>query len=90
MKKNILHIFELFSLLLVLCLWTGCSSEDDVEGIFVGKTWCVNYMFKSDGKTAAFTDEEKETIIVKITVSYSGRKTSMPNRAISLLEENGV
>ena len=62
MKKNILHIFELFSLLLVLCLWTGCSSEDDVEGIFVGKTWCVNYMFKADGKTAAFTDEEKETI----------------------------
>ena len=31
-------------------------------GIFVGKTWCVNYMFKADGKTAAFTDEEKETI----------------------------
>lgn len=63
MKKNILlDVLRLFSLLLILFLWMGCSSEDDVEGIFVGKTWCVNYMFKADGKTAAFTDEEKEII----------------------------
>ena len=55
MKKNILHIFELFSLLLVLCLWTGCSSEDDVEGIFVGKTWCVNYMFKASNAMSSLT-----------------------------------
>lgn len=62
MRRDILNILKLFIVLSILFVWMGCSSEDDVEGIFVGKTWCVNYMFKADGKTAAFTDEEKEMI----------------------------
>ncbi len=61
MKLNILNFFSPF-IFFALFFCTGCSNEDDIEGIFVGKTWYVNYMFKTDGKTAAFTEEEKETI----------------------------
>lgn len=56
--------------LLMLPLFAACSSEDDIDSIFTGKTWRLT-MILEDSKTSACTEEEQQEISDSSSSSYS-------------------
>ena len=57
--EQIKILVKLSFLCLLLPLFSGCNEEDDIEGIFIDKTWYVTDLFKADGKTSMLEGEER-------------------------------
>ena len=56
--KSIKLVLKLSLLCLLLPLFVGCNEEDDIEGIFIERTWYVTSFLDAEGKPENINDQE--------------------------------
>ena len=56
--KPIKLVLKLSLLCLLLPLFVGCNEEDDIEGIFIERTWYVTSFLDAEGKPENINDQE--------------------------------
>ena len=61
--KRLETLLKLSLCCLMLSLFAGCNNEDDINGIFIERTWYVTNLFEADGKTPALDEEQHKEIL---------------------------
>lgn len=72
--KYINYIFKFTLLCLLLPLFYGCNEEDDIDGIFIGKTWYVTNLLKANSNNTLLEENDWNTLAnnrSKYLISFS-------------------
>ena len=88
MKRLIRNIFCMLLMFSLLPLLSGCDNEDDVIGIFTGKTWKLSRL-TNKGSNAQFypnlwnnNEEEMKKKIISVHINISAEEMQMKQSVI--------